>query len=146
VDGLLERAINLNFVALGKEKYAHVFRDPMAPLSSFSAKILIAYALGIIDNEYKSQLDRFRSIRNVFAHAVKPVDFETDIIAAECNKLDPQRLMKAKYEPETDSPRERFTTVGTFIGLHLTEYCKLRIDQIGDGTRPLPSPFRGKFG
>jgi hypothetical protein len=43
-----------------------------------------AHAMGIIGNELKSQLDRFRSIRNAFAHAMLSVSFDDELIAAEC--------------------------------------------------------------
>jgi hypothetical protein len=146
VDGLLEIAIDLNFIALGKDKHVAIFRDRAAPLSSFSAKIIIAHAMGIIDSEFASQLDKLRTIRNAFAHAVKQIDFDNEAVAAGCQKLSPQRLMKATYQPETDSPRERFTVVGTFAARHLIEYCLFRTRKIKDGSWPLPSPFRGKFG
>jgi len=71
VDGLLEKAIRINFVNLDDAKLNGIFRDVTAPLQSLSAKIILAHALGIIDDHFKSQLDIFRAIRNAFAHAVK---------------------------------------------------------------------------
>jgi hypothetical protein len=144
VDGLLARVIHINFVDMDKAKFNGIFRDVTAPLQSFSAKIILAHALGIIDDQFKSQLDKFRAIRNAFAHAVKLVDFDDPIVAAECNKLNPQLLMRDEYQPETDSPRERFTAVGTFIGLHLTEYFRFRVAELNSAKRP--TPFRGKHG
>jgi hypothetical protein len=71
-----------------------------------------AHAMGIIGNELKSQLDRFRSIRNAFAHAMLSVSFDDELIAAECRKLDPQLLTKLQYRGATDTPQERFIAVG----------------------------------
>lgn len=90
---MLERAIDLNFLLLSRKKDNALFRDKGAPLSSFSAKIAVAHALGIFDDEYRDQLDRFRAIRNTFAHAIRPFDFNEPTIATECLKLDPRRLM-----------------------------------------------------
>src|SRR5215208_1856251 len=67
IDSMLERAIDLNFLLLSRKKDNALFRDKGAPLSSFSAKIAVAHALGIFDDEYRDQLDRFRAIRNTFA-------------------------------------------------------------------------------
>jgi hypothetical protein len=93
IDSMLERAIDLNFLLLSRKKDNALFRDKGAPLSSFSAKIAVAHALGIFDDEYRDQLDRFRAIRNTFAHAIRPFDFNEPTIATECLKLDPRRLM-----------------------------------------------------
>jgi hypothetical protein len=46
------------------------------PLASFYAKIDIAYALGLISNALRRDLHAIRQIRNHFAHALDPVDFE----------------------------------------------------------------------
>ena len=43
-----------------------------APLSSFSAKIRIAYSLGLISAQERRDLDRIRKIRNDFAHSLDP--------------------------------------------------------------------------
>ena len=144
VDGLLEKAIRINFVDLDDAKFNGIFRDTTAPLQSFSAKIILAHALGIVDDQFKSQLDKFRAIRNVFAHAVKLVDFDDPVVAAECNKLNPQLLMRDEYEPESDTPRERFTAVGLFIGLHLREYFRFRQCELTAAKKL--TPFRGKHG
>ena len=144
VDGLLEKAIRINFVDLDDAKFNGIFRDVTAPLQSLSAKIILAHALGIIDDQFKSQLDKFRAIRNAFAHAVKLVDFDDPIVAAECKKLNPQLLMRDEYQPESDTPRERFTAVGLFIGLHLREYFRCRADELSTANRV--TPFRAKHG
>ena len=58
--------------------------------STFSAKILLAYALGIIDKDAREQIDLIREVRNCCAHARLPVSFDdpaltgtTDVIAAD---------------------------------------------------------------
>lgn len=43
------------------------------PISSFSLKIKMAYALGIIDKDYRKRIDLIREIRNACAHCRKPI-------------------------------------------------------------------------
>lgn len=45
------------------------------PLASFSAKIDMAFALGLIDAEQRKTLNHVRHIRNVFAHADELLHF-----------------------------------------------------------------------
>jgi hypothetical protein len=49
--------------------------DSNGPLSSFSSKSKLAYALGMIGAEAFSDLDAVRRIRNQFAHSTTVVDF-----------------------------------------------------------------------
>lgn len=58
-----------------------VFEDASAPLGTFSAKIKMGRALGLYDPETERTLDQIRTIRNVFAHALRPVDFDHPTIA-----------------------------------------------------------------
>lgn len=61
--------------------------EPHAPLSTFSAKINLAYSLGLIDKDVRRNADYMREIRNVFAHRVAPTDFKTPQVAAVCKLL-----------------------------------------------------------
>jgi len=44
--------------------------DPDRPLGTFSAKIALAYRLGLIDDDFEHALHVIRRIRNDFAHAI----------------------------------------------------------------------------
>jgi DNA-binding MltR family transcriptional regulator len=58
-------------------KYAVVpLFEPMAPLSSFSAKIKLAYGLGPIPMYCFTDLEKIRRIRNVAAHEYSAMSFE----------------------------------------------------------------------
>jgi len=142
-DNLLEFAIRLNFVSLSEKRFNVLFRNPTAPLSSFSAKIAVGHALGLYGEEFRSQLDRLRGIRNAFAHAMLPVTFDEPLIAEECRKLDPARLTSGQYKPEENSPRERFTVVSTMIATHLIKSIGALSHKISVlGPRP---PWPDKF-
>jgi hypothetical protein len=72
------------------------------PFSSFFAKIHLAFALGLIDNKTRDNLDIVRTLRNVFAHSPKAVSFQTPLIAKECGTL----VIKEPKPP--DEPSRRF--------------------------------------
>jgi hypothetical protein len=44
--------------------------DPDRPVGSFSAKIALAYRLGVIDRNFEHALQMIRKIRNAFAHSI----------------------------------------------------------------------------
>ena len=56
-------------------------------LSSFYNNIHLAYAMGLIDTITKEDLNTIRNVRNVFAHAMGHVSFETLEIKQECERL-----------------------------------------------------------
>jgi len=47
-----------------------------APLATFSSKIKLAFALGLITRKTRRQLDVIRQLRNDFAHARGALDFD----------------------------------------------------------------------
>ncbi len=57
------------------------FVDPLfrvyAPFSTFSAKIQVSYAMGLIRKQTHTTLDLIRRVRNDFAHERKSVSFQT---------------------------------------------------------------------
>jgi DNA-binding MltR family transcriptional regulator len=66
-----------------------LFEGPNGPLSSFSAKIRIAYAFGLIGEHTQGDLDQIRDIRNRFAHEfLSELRFATDqSIGDKCRSL-----------------------------------------------------------
>ncbi|HEE5436354.1 TPA: transcriptional regulator [Acinetobacter baumannii] len=53
-----------------------------APLGTFSAKILMAHALGLLTDKELREIQTLRKIRNRFAHSWEKIDFETNDIKA----------------------------------------------------------------
>lgn len=86
LDARLKSAILTKMVPLTKGEEGALFKGD-APLASFSARIRMAYALGIISKDMRSDLDAIRDIRNVFAHAQKHITFETDAVRSACLSL-----------------------------------------------------------
>jgi hypothetical protein len=135
-DNLLETCIALHFVQLSKVRFNRMFRAPTAPLGTFSAKIAVAFALGIINSEVRSQLDRIRRIRNAFAHAMLTVSFEETPIAKECKKLDHNRLIPGITTFAEDSPRHRYYWATTFAVIVLLHHVTTRMTEIRYGVNP----------
>jgi DNA-binding MltR family transcriptional regulator len=75
--GLLHRNYITHQVGDSKKVLEELFR-PYAPLSSFSAKIQLAYAYGLIEAEDYADLNVLRKIRNDAAHTSVEFSLETN--------------------------------------------------------------------
>ncbi len=64
-----------------------LFEDQGGPLSTFRNKILMAHAMGLIDDQTKDEADIIRRIRNRFSHALLPIDLNTPEVCEACKKL-----------------------------------------------------------
>jgi len=75
------------------------------PLSSFSARIDVCHALGLIGPQVRRDLHLMRRIRNDFAHQPGQIDFADESIASRCGELYHDLLQ------ESLPPRKRFIRV-----------------------------------
>jgi len=76
--------------------------DFNGPLGTFSSKIKIGFALGLISKETQTSLDVIRRIRNDFAHLQAPLNFEVKEIQQKIDNILPS------YEISKMSTREKF--------------------------------------
>jgi hypothetical protein len=76
VENQLTIRLTLGMITLTKTEREALF-DGMAPLSAFSSKIKVAYALGHFGPITRRDLDTMREIRNAFAHSKKVISFNT---------------------------------------------------------------------
>eukprot|EP01034_Spumella_vulgaris_P007096 gene7096-9038_t len=60
-------------LAPATKKNDPLFDGGHSPLRSFSAKIELAFRLGLITHNTRKMLDSFRDLRNAFAHGAEPV-------------------------------------------------------------------------
>lgn len=90
-DKALGDAIETKFVKLSPKIYSDIFKN-YGPLSSFSARIDIAYALGFYGKKTRKRLHSARRVRNDFAHASDPIDFTDHEISKRCRKMTPKNL------------------------------------------------------
>lgn len=72
---------------LGNKKARNGLLSDMMPLSTFSARINLAYCLNIIPHTVFSDLNSIRRIRNSFAHQVSDLSFSRDPIRGQCMGL-----------------------------------------------------------
>lgn len=74
LEDLLERALLVNMRDLPNTLYDQIFTG-YGPLSGFAAKIKIAYAFKIMDDDLVGDFNAVRTIRNAFAHARESIQF-----------------------------------------------------------------------
>lgn len=86
VEHHLEKSIILHLQRRDDATLDMLIRDN-GPLGTFNAKIVLAYALGIIDKDWMTILNTIRRIRNVFAHARKLTKFSTPEIRDQIYRL-----------------------------------------------------------
>jgi hypothetical protein len=83
LDSKLEHMLRARFVPSSDSK-DRLFDGPQAILSTFSARIAMAYRAGLISDFERQKLDFVRDIRNRFAHAFERMDFMDRSIADKC--------------------------------------------------------------
>ncbi len=72
--------------------------DGLTPLSTFGAKIDIAYHVGLINDAEYGDLKLIKRIRNEFAHSIKGINFDAEIIKNRCYELQTLKLAKPPQE------------------------------------------------
>ncbi|WP_294257240.1 hypothetical protein [uncultured Sphingomonas sp.] len=76
IEDSLANRIRQNFVDLTVEEDKRLFGAD-SPIGTFSSRIKVAYALGIIDREHVKMCDIIRSMRNSCAHSRRDISFAT---------------------------------------------------------------------
>lgn len=70
LDNQLLNILKSFMIAAGRKLEEKLFEGPMAPMGSFSARTLIAFSLGLIDERERASIDAIRGVRNQFAHQI----------------------------------------------------------------------------
>lgn len=86
-----------------------LFHNGGAPLRTFSSRILIAKAVGLVSATMADELNRVREIRNMFAHALLSVDFAHPEVDAYCEGLKPGQanMLSSEGDDDREVPRAR---------------------------------------
>jgi hypothetical protein len=126
IDRALEFALIEKFVELTEAQKEAIF-EGMGPLSSFSAKIKLAHALGVAGDQAKSDLERIRKIRNAFAHSFAPITFDTPEVSVLCARIVFPTMTK-EIIPKIDEHWEIETAKGKFL-MAATLFAVLFISQ-----------------
>ena len=79
LDDFLERLI-LSFLTTESSTQDRLLLENNGPLSTFSAKIILSYRLGLISKKEYENLTLIRKIRNAFAHDIKINSFDNEKI------------------------------------------------------------------
>lgn len=86
LDDWLTTAIKTRMRSLSNTVHDRIFRG-YGPLSSFSARIDIGYALSLYDEEIQRDLRALKDIRNAFAHTSTPYFFKSKKVEKNFQKL-----------------------------------------------------------
>ena len=80
-----------------------LFDQPFAPLSSFSSRARLCFALGLIPRYFLTDLDIIRDVRNHFAHHPLDTSFDNPEVERRCSGLSAVASLKnsRKYTPRT---------------------------------------------
>ena len=109
LEDMLEYKILQRLPALLEDEPARkLMFDQDGPVASFSRKIHMAYAMGIIDKPYRKLIDLAREIRNCAAHSRQPVTSQVPVIRAAIEVLVKDSLEALR----TDEPR---ALTGAFV-------------------------------
>jgi DNA-binding MltR family transcriptional regulator len=75
-------------------KVADELLSQSRPLGAFSARIDLAYSLGLLTHAEHRALHLIRKIRNDFGHVPEPLSFATHAIAEKCKHLESMSFVK----------------------------------------------------
>lgn len=112
-----------------------LFDSVTAPMQSLSAKIRIAYALGLCSKAAAADLVTLKDIRNLFAHDLHARDFSYPAVVALCAKIHYRQEYQGGLKPKgQDTPRERFNDAAHHFIAGLALECNRSV-------RPTPPAF-----
>ena len=86
----------LRAVFIDDQKVVGALLQSERPLGSFSAKIDMAYSLGLLPAEAYRHLHLIRKIRNEFGHRPEPITFNNPEISNRCRELIPTWFEREK--------------------------------------------------
>ena len=86
IDEFIKTAIRSKLIELSADEDKRLFHG-QGPISSFSSRIMIGFALGIFGPTTRKDLNVIRDIRNRFAHTLEDIDFDTPAIADRIRNL-----------------------------------------------------------
>jgi hypothetical protein len=120
VEDVLQGCIEGRFVELSAVERDHLFSGT-GPLSSFSAKTKLGFAMGIFGPRTRDDLDSVREIRNALAHAKRLFTFETPAIAAALRRLN---CVSYRSDALTEEPKLLYADAIRAILIHLVGHLR----------------------
>lgn len=110
----LEEVLKIKLV--GNNQLKKKLFQSNGPLNTFSSKIKMAYAMGIISKDVYNNLEKLRDIRNCFSHTYIDINFNTEEISKFIKKF--ENLSPSLYEEEKElSNKEKMINlISTYMG------------------------------
>lgn len=136
IDARLEELLRAKFVS--GPKFVEDLITGQGGLSSFSARIGVAYAVGLIDSIVALDLHLVRRIRNDFSHKRQGLSFDTPVMA---NRVNEFRTLAALRDstgeplPLELPPRKRFNLA---VGVLVFSGIEKRIAEMPTFVEPKP--------
>ena len=125
LDELLLKIIEKRIVSRNKNQDSPDLLSPMGPLGSFSARIEIAYGLGVIDKIVAHDLHTVRRIRNLFAHRTHGLYFESEKPRNLVQKFKITKFGFPNGSPiiyvDLNKPRNTYQSISFFLIGHLKD-------------------------
>jgi len=106
LDDALEQVLAAHFVG-GKSVIQSLFDSPNAPLGTFSSRVLMAHAMGLVDVRTFGSLEAIRKIRNKFAHLSSQFDFDDPTVKGLISTLELPCVLPDPL-PDLSTMRNRF--------------------------------------
>lgn len=105
IDETLSKILSAHFIVLSKKQSIEMF-DHNGPAGSFSSKIKLCFALGLILDDEMNAINLVRKIRNDFAHDIN-VDLDDEPLRSQCLQLGTTFDAPATFR---ENPRLSFST------------------------------------
>lgn len=115
----LERQIKRQMPHLNSEERSYLF-DFNGPVGTFSSKIRIANAIGIIGRQIYRKIDLVREMRNACAHSREPISFQTPAIYNAVICLTHDLRMTPPDKDDNGSIRNIFIIATLYLGIAAT--------------------------
>lgn len=161
LDITLEFALNCKFEReLSKTQLNELF-DGTGPLATFSSKIALAYALGLLTEDQRHDLQIIKTIRNKAAHRISAISFTENEISVLCNQLKlvqppPREFLDAAKEIAKEkwaklgltSPRAKFILSFGSIWMSLLTRSKIGLfsQRLRAAAETIPADLRQNAG
>ncbi|WP_243302298.1 MltR family transcriptional regulator [Geothrix oryzisoli] len=121
-DELLRSTLSARLVAVAGAT-DDLFDGANAPIGTFSARIELAFRIGLISSKFARDMHLIRRIRNEFAHNIQGCSFEDARVKSRVEELSNSHtmLMDAKGNKKKVSTRNQFLEAVSWMIWHLKE-------------------------
>ncbi len=107
-----------------------LLRGPLAPLGGLASKTMAAYALGLISDDERHDIDLMREVRNRFAHRLSLDSFDSPEVADFIRSLTvPALARRVLPNPVALSPRQLFVNTAAMLSTFLDKRRRMATDR-----------------